>query len=66
MRSLAGKTKLWVVWPKAKSKAKSKAASNGLTQNVIRAGGIEVGLVDYKICAVSERWSGMVFAPRRQ
>jgi len=62
MRSLAGKTKLWVVWPKAKS----KATSNGLTQNVIRAGGIEVGLVDYKICAVSERWSGMVFAPRRQ
>jgi CheY-like chemotaxis protein len=66
MRSLAGKTKLWVVWPKAKSKATSKAASNGLNQNVVRAGGIEVGLVDYKICAVGERWSGMVFAPRRQ
>jgi len=58
MRALAAKTKLWVVWP--------KGGKSGLNSNVVREGGNEVGLVDYKICALGEQWSGMVFAPRRQ
>jgi CheY-like chemotaxis protein len=58
MRGVAAKTKLWIVWP--------KGAKNGLNGNVVRECANEVGLVDYKICALGEQWSGMVFAPRRK
>ena len=58
MRGLAGKTKLWIAWP--------KGVKNGLKSNVVREIAIEAGLVDYKICALGERWSGMVFALKRQ
>jgi hypothetical protein len=58
MRGLAGKTKLWVVWP--------KGATNGLNGNIVREYANDVGLVDYKICAVGEKWSGMIFAPRKR
>lgn len=57
MRRLAARTKLWIVWP--------KGGASGLTQNVVRELANDVGLVDYKICAIGERWSGMVFAPRK-
>jgi hypothetical protein len=57
MRAIAAKTKLWVAWP--------KGSKNGLNGNVVREYANEVGLVDYKICALGEQWSGMVFAPRR-
>ena len=57
MRRLAAATKLWIVWP--------KGGVGGLTQNVVRELANEVGMVDYKICAVGERWSGMVFALRK-
>jgi CheY-like chemotaxis protein len=57
-RSLAARSKLWVIWP--------KGATNGLTQNLVRAAANDVGLVDYKICSVDGRWSGMLFAPSRK
>jgi CheY-like chemotaxis protein len=56
-RKLAGHTKLWIIWP--------KGSTNGLTGNLVREAGIEVGLVDYKICAVDSLWSGMAFAVRK-
>jgi hypothetical protein len=55
MRDLAGRTKLWVLWPKQKA----------LTQALIREGAVAVGLVDYKICAVNETWSAMALARPR-
>jgi len=57
MRTIAPRTKLWVIW--------RKGASNGLNGNVVREFANEAGLVDYKICAVGEQWSGMVFAVRK-
>jgi CheY-like chemotaxis protein len=57
MRALADRTKLWIVW--------RKGSPGGLTSNLIREAGNEAGLVDYKICAVGEQWSGMVFARRK-
>jgi hypothetical protein len=62
MQAIAGRTKLWVVWRKG---AVGKEKQNGLTQYVVREAAIEVGLVDYKICAVNEKWSAMAFARRK-
>ncbi len=57
MRKLAAKSKLWILWRKNKR--------DGLDGNLIRAGCIDVGLVDYKICSINETWSGMVFAVKK-
>jgi CheY-like chemotaxis protein len=58
MRRLAVQTKLWVIWPKGGQKA-------GITQQLIRDSALAVGLVDYKICSVSDRWSAMAFAKKK-
>ncbi len=58
MRARAGKTKLWLIWRKG-------STGDGLTQNALREATNAVGLVDYKICAVDARWSGMLFARKK-
>ena len=52
--------RLWIVWPKKTSNIESD-----LTQNVVRDYGLGTGLVDYKICAIDETWSGLCFTQRR-
>jgi hypothetical protein len=56
---LAEKGGLWIAWPKKTS----RAAAN-LTQQDVRCLGLAAGLVDYKICAIDETWSGLLFARR--
>lgn len=51
---------VWIIWPK-----KSSGVSSDLSQQMIREAGLARGLVDYKICAVNETWSGLRFAVRR-
>jgi hypothetical protein len=58
MRRVATQTKLWVIWPKGGQKA-------GINQQLIRGAAIAVGLVDYKICAVNDRWSAIAFAKKK-
>ena len=50
---------LWVSWPK-----KSSGVSTDLSENIVRAIGLGAGLVDVKICAVDEVWSGLKFVFR--
>jgi len=50
---------LWVCWPK---KASGKATD--LDGNVVRRAGLDGGLVDNKVCAVNEVWSGLRFVYR--
>ncbi len=57
MRAIADKTRLWVVRP--------KGPKSQLNENFLREAGNEVGLVDYKICAIDEHWTGIVFARRK-
>jgi CheY-like chemotaxis protein len=59
VRGLAAETKLWILWPKQASRTGSN-----LTERLIREHAIELGLVDYKICSVSEVWSAMLFASK--
>jgi hypothetical protein len=50
---------LWVAWPK-----KASGVATDLSENVIRAIGLEAGLVDNKVCAVDDTWSGLRFVIR--
>ncbi|HET9777398.1 MAG TPA: DUF3052 domain-containing protein [Gemmatimonadaceae bacterium] len=56
---LAPNGSLWVSWPK-----KSSGVPTELTENVVRDFGLEHGLVDVKVCAVDETWSGLKFVRR--
>lgn len=55
-----GKDGLWIVWPK-----KASRLSSDLTQADVREVGLAAGLVDYKVCAVDETWSGLRFTRRK-
>lgn len=50
---------LWVGWPK-----KSSGVATDLTEAAVRGGGLSAGLVDNKICAIDETWSGLRFVYR--
>jgi CheY-like chemotaxis protein len=55
----AGRT-LWLIWPK-----KTSPLAGDLSEPKVREMGLAMGLVDYKVCAVDETWSGLAFAARR-
>ncbi|MBV9923440.1 MAG: DUF3052 family protein [Acidobacteria bacterium] len=50
---------LWVAWPKKASKVETD-----LAEGYVRQHGLDVGLVDVKVCAVDETWSGLRFVYR--
>ncbi len=52
---------LWVAWPKQASKVPTD-----LNGNIVRSIGLEQGLVDTKVCAIDETWSGLKFMVRRE
>jgi len=45
---------IWVSWPKKASKIETD-----ITEDIIRNYALEIGLVDIKVCAVDEIWSGL-------
>jgi hypothetical protein len=51
----------WVAWPKRSSKVPTD-----LTEDVLREVGLPQGLVDNKVCAVTEIWSGLRFVWRKE
>ena len=59
-RSLGEGGKLWLIWPK-----KTSGIESDLSEPVVRAFGLGRGWVDYKICAVDETWSGLLFSRRK-
>ena len=50
---------LWMAWPK-----KSSGVRTDLDENVVRDVGLRAGLVDVKVCAIDETWSGLKFVRR--
>jgi hypothetical protein len=52
---------LWVSWPK-----KSAGVPSDMTEDVIRDVALPLGLVDTKVCAVDETWSGLKLMIRRE
>jgi hypothetical protein len=55
-KALAPSGMLWISWPK-----KSSGVATDLTEDVIRDLGLDTGLVDIKVCAVTDVWSGLKF-----
>jgi hypothetical protein len=45
---------LWVAWPK-----RASAVATDVTEGVVRELGLAAGLVDNKVCAIDEVWSGL-------
>jgi hypothetical protein len=58
-RKLAPAGMIWVSWPK-----KSSGMASDLGENEVRGIGLDAGLVDVKVCAVNEVWSGLKFVIR--
>jgi len=50
---------IWVCWPKKASKVPTD-----LDDNVVRTLGLELGIVDVKVAAIDEVWSGLKFVRR--
>lgn len=50
---------LWIAWPK-----KASGEKTDLSDNSVRQIGLDAGLVDVKVCAVNETWSGLKFVIR--
>lgn len=52
---------LWVSWIKKASKMETN-----ISEQDVRSMGLQLGLVDVKICAVDEDWSGLKFMYRKE
>ena len=52
---------LWIAWPK-----KSSGVATDLDQAVVMEVGLATGLVDNKVCAIDETWSGLRLVIRKE
>jgi hypothetical protein len=50
---------LWIAWPK-----KAAGVVTDLNENAVREAGLSLGLVDNKVCAIDDTWSGLRFVVR--
>jgi hypothetical protein len=57
---LKGEGSLWIAWPK-----KTSGMATDVTEDVLREVILPHGLVDRKVCAIDETWSGLLFSWRR-
>lgn len=52
---------IWAAWPKRASKVETD-----ITEDVVREEALPLGLVDIKVCAVDEVWSGLKLVIRKE
>lgn len=52
---------LWIAWPK-----KAAKLATDMTEDVVRAVALPRGLVDNKVCAIDETWSGLRLVLRKE
>jgi hypothetical protein len=52
---------IWIAWPK-----KASGIQTDLTENLIRDRALQTPLVDIKVCAIDEVWSGLKFVIRKE
>ena len=56
MKPRSAASGLWIVWAK-----KASPLFNGVSENDVRDAALAAGMVDFKVCAVDEDWSGLRF-----
>ena len=52
---------LWISWPKKASKIPTE-----ITEDMLRTVGLPLGIVDNKVCAIDETWSGLRLVIRKE
>ena len=52
---------IWIAWPKRTSKVPTS-----ITEDVVREVALPTGLVDNKVCAIDDTWSGLRLVVRRE
>ncbi|ABF39218.1 conserved hypothetical protein [Candidatus Koribacter versatilis Ellin345] len=52
---------IWIAWPK-----KASGVQTDLTEDPIRNFALKLGLVDIKVCAIDETWSGLKLVIRKE
>jgi hypothetical protein len=55
-----GDAKVWIAWPK-----KTSPLASDLGQQDVRDAGLSHDLVDFKVCAIDDTWSGLLFTRRK-
>lgn len=55
-----GLAPLWLCWPR-----RAGGHESDLTDSIVRAAGLSLGLVDTKVAALNEDWSALRFSTRR-
>ena len=53
-RRMAPACGLWIAWPK-----KASGVATDMSENVVREVALPTGLVDNKVCAIDDTWSGL-------
>ena len=61
MRAIQPDGTIWVSWPK-----KSSGVPSTVTEDSIRKVALPLGLVDVKVCAIDETWSGLKLVVRKE
>jgi hypothetical protein len=61
MEQMKPNAAIWVSWPK-----KSSKVATDITEDIIREIALPMGLVDIKVCAVDETWSGLKLVIRKK
>jgi hypothetical protein len=61
MRALDVDGGLWIAWPK-----RSSGVSTDITEDVVREVALPTGMVDNKVCAIDETWSGLRLVVRKE
>jgi hypothetical protein len=59
-RAMRPDATVWVSWPK-----KASGVTTDITEDVVRELALPMGLVDIKVCAVDETWSGLKLMVRK-
>jgi hypothetical protein len=60
-KTLSPRAAIWVSWPK-----KASRVPTSITEDTIRELALPLGLVDVKVCAVTEVWSGLKLVVRKE
>ena len=61
VRALTKAGGLWIAWPK-----KASGVATDMTEDVVREVALPAGLVDNKVCAIDETWSGLRVVWRKE
>jgi hypothetical protein len=60
-KAIAPDGMVWVAWPKRASRV-----TTDMTEDVVRDVALPTGLVDVKVCAIDETWSGLKLVIRKE